>query len=583
MKRLVQYIFLAILAVMLVLAVAACSGDKADKLEVPTNIQYSMCDGLITWDDNIRADAFVVEINGIENPVLDAEFNIDLEDKSEQYVIRIKAVSKTYADSDWSAEVIRGGGKVLCEITDDRTAYNIVGCTDLSGPALLPSRYDGLPVIGISHSAFYECEEVTSVIIPNSVTQVGENAFYKCGSLTNIAIPNSVTSIGRNAFFGCSSLTSVVIPDSVTKIGFSLFKGCSSLTNIKIPDSVTSIDYSAFRDCSSLTSVIIPNSVSYIGNAAFSDCSSLTNVTISESIEIVNPQMFDGCSALANITIPNSVKRIGNGAFYGVGLLSVNIPKSVTEIGIMVFGGCNNLTEITVDKDNPNYKSENNCLLNKEGNILVVGCRSSVIPQTVTEIGDYAFCGYSWLTELIVPPQITKIGVHAYFDCCNLSRVFVPITVNEVLAAFDITVIMSGLDIHVEEHVPRPVTYAVDTIYKPGHYLGAGICVYTNDKEKANSKQHWVCELDYDNEIYPYVVSININSRMQFISNDNLVAFFIGIGYFPKRIGYDCKGFSLTPGGSILFTKEDADAIIARVKNGENVNIYPVWTPREQS
>ena len=120
-----------------------------------------------------------------------------------------------------------------------------------------------------------------SVIIPEtvsyngkvySVTSIGDKAFYGCNGLTSITIPNSVTSIGDEAFEGCNGLTSITIPNSVTSIGDEAFQYCSGLTSVTIPNSVTSIGNSAFSGCSGLTSVTIPNSVTSIGGGAFQYC-----------------------------------------------------------------------------------------------------------------------------------------------------------------------------------------------------------------------------------------------------------------------------------------------------------------------
>ena len=217
--------------------------------------------------------------------------------------------------------------------------------------------------------AFDNCESLTSIDIPQSVTSIGSYAFSGCSGLTSITIPNSVTSIGSSAFSdtgwynnqangllyldkwllgykgdkpvgeikiaedtkgiadyafsGCSGLTSVTIPKSVTKIGFYAFPGCSGLTSVTIPNSVTSIDMAAFSGCSGLTSVTIPNSVTSIGEDAFRGCSGLTSVTIPNSVTSIGESAFSGCSGLTSVTIPNSVTSIDYKAFYDCGLTSV--------------------------------------------------------------------------------------------------------------------------------------------------------------------------------------------------------------------------------------------------------------------
>ncbi|MCB6069913.1 leucine-rich repeat domain-containing protein [Flavobacterium psychrophilum] len=229
---------------------------------------------------------------------------------------------------------------------------------DFSGVAVIPETVaynsKNYIVTAIGESAFIQCNNLTSVTIPNSVTTIGDYVFADCPGLTSVTIPNSVITINRGAFGGCSSLTSVTIPNSVTTIRENAFADCSGLTSVTIPNSVTDIENGAFFSCSGLTSVTIPNSVTTIGDEAFADCSGLTSVTIPNSVTTIGDGSFAECSGLTSVTIPNSVTTIGDGSFAECsGLTSVTIPNSVTTIGDEAFAGCSSLRTVNCHITSP--------------------------------------------------------------------------------------------------------------------------------------------------------------------------------------------------------------------------------------
>ena len=272
-------------------------------------------------------------------------------------------------------------------------------------------------VTSIDEDAFKGCTSLTHVNVPKSVTSIGEDAFEDCEVTFNISdlsawcsidldksprgynnhlylngneikdlvVPNDVTRIGSYAFALCNYLTSVTIPKSVKTIGSHAFYGCDDLANLIIPSSVTSIEKSAFRNCTSLTSLSIPSSVTSIGSYAFNCCLELTSITVENgnkqyaspnncnaiietktnkliagcknsvipnSVKTIGEAAFNGIS-LNSVDIPNSVKTIESYAFAGSSLSSVTIPSSVTIISEYAFGGCYNLTTISCFSNNP--------------------------------------------------------------------------------------------------------------------------------------------------------------------------------------------------------------------------------------
>ncbi len=338
-------------------------------------------------------------------------------------------------------------------------------------------------VSSIANDAFYKCNGLTSVTIPNGVTSIGGSAFSGCSGLTSVTIPNSVTSIGFLAFNGCSGLTSVTIGNSVTSIGSSAFSSCSGLKEVRItdldvwckitfdgydanplefahhlflngeeirnliiPDGVTEIKARAFSGATQFTTVSIPNSVTSIGNYAFTSCNGLTSVTIPNSVTSIGESAFSGCSGLTSVAIPNSVTSLGRNAFSGcnglqnvtlsenitsiedntfskcAGLLSINIPKGITSIGQYAFDNCKSLTSIELPDG-----------LTSIGRAAFQSCGLTAIdiPQGITTIEPWVFNGCNALTSVKLPETITSIGDNA-FSQCGLTSITIPESVTSI-------------------------------------------------------------------------------------------------------------------------------------------------------
>ena len=282
---------------------------------------------------------------------------------------------------------------------------------------------------------FKGCNGFTgSLTIPNSVTSIGEDAFKNCSGFTGL-IYNATNCADVNysyssysPFNGC--VGSLIIGENVERIPAYMFKGCNGFTGgLTIPNSVTMIGDWAFYDCSGMTSLTISNSVITIGNDAFMNCSGFTgNVTIPDSLTEIGHSVFRGCSGLASLTLPNALTSIGVSAFYGCsGLTSLYIPNSVTSIGEAAFSACSNLEQIIVGLDNVVYDSRENCngIIQTNTNELMVGCKNTIIPNSVSSIGYYAFLYCTNLISIIIPDSVTTIGDYAFNGCSGLTSMTV--------------------------------------------------------------------------------------------------------------------------------------------------------------
>ncbi len=254
-------------------------------------------------------------------------------------------------------------------------------------------------------------------------------AFY--GNATDIVIPSSVTSIGDSVFEGCSNLQSVVIPNSVTNIGDSAFDGCSNLRSIVIPNSVTSIGSDAFSLCINLQKIYYEGTMDQWCNIDFSNF-------CSNPMKYANEVYINGEKMGEKLIIPETVKMIGQYTFYHNRIIkSVTILSSVTSIGSEAFSFCTNLQEIYYEGTlaqwcNIDFGWSGGNPMEYAMKVYINGQELGeelIIPAGIKEIKENAFYGNKIIKSITIPSDVTSIGVHAFKECSNLQSIVIPSSV----------------------------------------------------------------------------------------------------------------------------------------------------------
>lgn len=252
---------------------------------------------------------------------------------------------------------------------------------------------------------YEEDKHTNNVIIPYGVTKIGKLAFYGCNNLTSITIPNSVTSIDENAFYWCKNLVSVTIPNNVTSIGNNAFWGCENLKEVHI----NSIEAWLKIQFEKYSSNPLSNGASLFVNGK-------ENLIIPNGTEMISNYVFGGCENLTAVTIPDSVKVIGTGAFQS----------------------CNNLKKVYVSSIESwlkiKFRGKHSNPLNNGALLIVNGLieNNIIILDGIKSIGNYAFNGYRNLTSVTIPSSVKSIGTSAFNGCENLTSITIPNSVTSI-------------------------------------------------------------------------------------------------------------------------------------------------------
>jgi len=338
-------------------------------------------------------------------------------------------------------------------------SYAVSGYSGSSAEVVIASVWRGQPVTAIGDGAFYNCDGLTSITIPDSVTSIGDSAFYGCSGLTSVTIGNSVTSIDSYAFSGCDGLTEIHYNGDLTGwvkisgLGYLMEYGKSTKIlyidgtkvegDLVIPECITSIGSYAFRGCSGLTSVTIPDSVTSIGDKAFYNCTGLTSITIGNSVTSIGEYAFEGCYKLVEVINKSSLNIVkGSRGFGGVGQYALNVKKGgtseiVNKDGYLfyTYDNTNYLLGYVGDETQlklPSYYNGQGYEIYTEAFYKCTGLTSVTIPDNVTSIGDRAFQECTGLTSVTIGNRVLTIGNYAFSHCSKLTSITIPDSVTSI-------------------------------------------------------------------------------------------------------------------------------------------------------
>ena len=277
-------------------------------------------------------------------------------------------------------------GNIVKPSNEDAFGAKILSNEYINGLGLI--KFDS-PVTSIGIGAFYACNCLSTVILPETVTKIGFNAFYGCNKMSQVNIPANVTTIEQAAFSECG-VKHMVLPKSLSALGERAFQ-LSSLETINIPEGLSEIKPYTFWG-SKLKSIEIPHNITTIGDRAFALADSLTKVVLHEGLKKIYGDAFHG-TGLKDIIFPNSLNFLGDGAFEGSNLENVTVPEDISQICLRTFKNCKKL-------------------------------KSAVISEGVGTIDTDSFYGCSLLESIRLPESLQVLG-DSFRGCPSISKVYI--------------------------------------------------------------------------------------------------------------------------------------------------------------
>lgn len=275
--------------------------------------------------------------------------------------------------------------------------------TGSGGEVVIPDS-----VTEIGEKAFFNCRTITALTIPQTVTVIHEKAFFNCRNLSALHIPANLTRIEEGAFGKCAGLADndgfvivnghlasyhghaqqVVVPEGVTVIGADAFFGNTTLTSVSLPSTLTTIETEAFSGCTNLADIQIPGGVVSVGSAAFQKCAALTELTLPDSVRSLGSEVFSFCTGLVCVRLSRNLPVINDETFfYCTNLEQVDLPRSITYVGKKAFYGCSKIPSCHIPDG-----------VNRICDYAFFDCASVVVPKGILYIGPEAFAGCSLLS-----------------------------------------------------------------------------------------------------------------------------------------------------------------------------------------
>ena len=271
----------------------------------------------------------------------------------------------------------------------------------------------------INSSAFAECTQLKEIAIPDNVRTIGSGAFQNCAQLTTATFGKNVKELGDSAFYGCKRLTKITLPDSLKELGSYAFEECVSLESVSL-GSIQSMGYYVFEGCISLKSLTIPKTLTEVSSSGPLAGSNITSVTFEEGIENIPAYICANASYLIDVVLPEKADiidgySIGDSAFYGTALTTVTLPESLTDINSSAFAECTQLKEIAIPDNVRTIGSGafQNC----------AQLTTATFGKNVKELGDSAFYGCKRLTKITLPDSLKELGSYAFEECVSLESV----------------------------------------------------------------------------------------------------------------------------------------------------------------